>query len=316
MARGNLFLGTARGSLGDIVLYRYDSQQVSRVRVRRIKNPQTDAQLVPRIILTTVSKAYSTMIGICEDSFQGYSGPEKNMRRFLKVNNMLLKERVTPEWWHSWYTQSGGNEIGNFNARDTMKMVINDYLISEGDLPQVPYGNFDGTTGLALQAPNGENTTYAQMCEYLGVPLGAQLTYVQLIGDSRTGYVDRCMYSRVILEPASGGGDTVLINDGAIRNPNIKNEGELKVIGSDKGGTYSMYFTIPFTPSYFEQNILGAAFIVSLWEGKAWKRSTQHIKLSPDAGGEPLANIAPLGDALKTWIKAINSDKYLNQADV
>lgn len=316
MARGNLFLGTARGSLGDIVLYRYDSQQVSRVRVRRIKNPQTDAQLVPRIILTTVSKAYSTMIGICEDSFQGYSGNEKNMRRFLKVNNMLLKEKVDDNFWRWWQFKTGNGNVGNFNQRDTMKMVINPYLISEGDLPQVPYGRFDGTTGLSLAATGGENTTYQQMCDYLGVPLGAQLTYVQLVGDSLTGYVDRCMYSRVILEPSSGGGETVLINDGAIRSPNIKNEGELKIYGSDRGGDYNLYFNIPFSQAYSTQEILGAAFIVSLYEGKTWRRSTQYIQLNPSTGGDSLEDIAPMGTALESWIKAINSDKYLNQAEV
>jgi hypothetical protein len=52
MAKDNLFLGTARGSVGDIVFSRLDGQQVARVRNRAPRNPQSPAQMVQRIIMS------------------------------------------------------------------------------------------------------------------------------------------------------------------------------------------------------------------------------------------------------------------------
>ena len=48
MAKGNLFLGMGRGSVGDVTFYRADGQQLSRARNRKPRNPKTNAQLIQR----------------------------------------------------------------------------------------------------------------------------------------------------------------------------------------------------------------------------------------------------------------------------
>lgn len=48
MAKGNIFLGYARGSVGDVTLSKINGQQVSRARNRNPKNPRTLAQCFQR----------------------------------------------------------------------------------------------------------------------------------------------------------------------------------------------------------------------------------------------------------------------------
>lgn len=72
MAKGNMFLGMARGKVGDVVFYRADGQQLSRVRNRNPRNPRTNAQLFQRAIMATVVQAYAAGKELFDHSFQGF----------------------------------------------------------------------------------------------------------------------------------------------------------------------------------------------------------------------------------------------------
>lgn len=85
MAKGNLFLGTAAKSVGDVVMYRREGSQVSRVRVRKIANPKTDAQCKQRAIMSAVVKFYQPLADTLERSWQGMS-TAKSYAKFLKAN--------------------------------------------------------------------------------------------------------------------------------------------------------------------------------------------------------------------------------------
>lgn len=85
MAKGNLFLGTAAKSVGDVVMYRREGSQVSRVRVRKIANPKTDAQCRQRAIMNAVVKFYQPLADVLERSWQGMSRA-KSYAKFLKAN--------------------------------------------------------------------------------------------------------------------------------------------------------------------------------------------------------------------------------------
>lgn len=317
MARGNLFLGTARGSLGDITLYRYDSQQVSRVRVRKIKNPQTEAQMVPRIVLSTVSKAYSMMQPIVSESFQGYDGQEKNMRRFMKMNVLQLRNFNEVFFWKYKDGLIPRDTSGNFNAKDTFDMAINGYYVSEGDLPQVGVEYVDTISGAGIKAGTQDSMTYQQLCNYLGVEAGTQMTIVQLLGDPETCYVDRFQYSRIILSPSNGDMSTKFVNNGDIYLPNPKNEGQIHVSlvrESDAGPLW--FFNVPYTAENEKQMIIGAAVILSRYENGKWRRSTARIKMYEEIP-TPGVNVSPLSmsNALVSFMKDIKSDLYLNQAN-
>lgn len=85
MAKGNLFLGTAARSVGDVVMYRREGSQVSRVRVRKIANPKTDAQCRQRAYMAPIPKFFSPLAVVLERSFEGLS-KSKSYSKFLKVN--------------------------------------------------------------------------------------------------------------------------------------------------------------------------------------------------------------------------------------
>lgn len=85
MAKGNLFLGTAAKSVGDVVMYRREGAQVSRVRVRKIANPKTDAQCLQRAFMSACVKFYQPLANVLDRSWQGKSRA-KSYAAFLKAN--------------------------------------------------------------------------------------------------------------------------------------------------------------------------------------------------------------------------------------
>lgn len=91
MARGNLFQGMARGKVGDVVFYRMNGIQMSRVRNRTPKNPRSNEQLYQRAIIATTMKAYSAGKEIFDHAFQGYTVGEGCMRRFNSLNARILR---------------------------------------------------------------------------------------------------------------------------------------------------------------------------------------------------------------------------------
>lgn len=99
MATGNLFLGTARKKLGDVVIYRRDGTQQSRVRVRSIANPKTEAQALQRNYLAPVAKFYAPLASVLETSWEGLSR-SKSYTAFLKRNVALARE-------NGWYCVKG-----------------------------------------------------------------------------------------------------------------------------------------------------------------------------------------------------------------
>lgn len=149
MAKGNLFLGVARGRVGDVTMFRQNGQQVTRVINKNIKNPRTQAQMVQRAFLSTVGKAYSLMSKICDHSFQGKSVGAENQRRFLSLN--LRKWR---EQWAGIELGSGSFPLSAYGVAPfkSTGTPIGDFTISEGSLAQSlyvvnqSYGNGEGAT--------------------------------------------------------------------------------------------------------------------------------------------------------------------------
>lgn len=134
MAKDNLFLGMARGSIGDVTFSRLNGQQVSRARNRSPRNPKTNAQLAQRAIMATVLQAYRTGRAIFDHSFQGKSAGSPNMRYFMSENLKKLRaliaadiENATP------VTEQKGRVVG-----PGVSYPVGFYrmLLSEGEYPQ------------------------------------------------------------------------------------------------------------------------------------------------------------------------------------
>lgn len=90
MAKGNLFLGTGTGSVGDVTLMRRNGKQVSRVRLRIIANPRSFGQATTRMYTSAVPKFYSPLSVALERSYEGKNKSE-SYSAFLKDGIKRLK---------------------------------------------------------------------------------------------------------------------------------------------------------------------------------------------------------------------------------
>lgn len=131
MAKGNLFLGMGRGSVGDVTFYRADGQQLSRARNRKPRNPKTNAQLIQRAISATIVQAYKAGSVIFDHSFEGKSVPAGSQRAFLSTNMRKLREQVLSEM-----NLAAGQQLSSVVSPRAVYPVPNAYRISEGSLIQ------------------------------------------------------------------------------------------------------------------------------------------------------------------------------------
>lgn len=303
MAKGNLVLGTGRGSIGDVTLYRRNGQQVSRVRNRVVKNPKTDAQMIQRVIIATVAKAYSAMKSICDHSFQGFSYGAQNMARFESINANLLRNQLAM------------GELSDvppyFSEKGAVGAVPNEWIISDGTLTPIevtPKEGMDSESVSAFELVDLTSVTggatYQNVADTLGVEIGDQLTLCVLFGN---GSSTKFVYGRLILSSNDGDQTQSVVDDeySNARNVNI-------------GSAFSdskLYISIANVPNGYHPIAFG--LIVSRKDGSgAWLRSKcQMTPLTIDMSGMG----APMNDALASYnnedLEGVYSPYYLNNAN-
>lgn len=175
MAKGNLFLGMGRGSVGDVTFYRADGQQLSRARNRKPRNPKSNAQLIQRAISATIVQAYKAGSIIFDHSFEGKSVPAGSQRAFLSTNMRKLRAVVLSEM----ETPAGDASSAVVSPR-AVYPVPNAYRISEGSLIQNLFiagsDNSDNPAAVPVAAVEGE--TIAAYLSRLNITAGEIFTVV------------------------------------------------------------------------------------------------------------------------------------------
>ena len=327
MAKDNLFLGMARGSVGDVVFSRLNGVQVSRARNRSPRNPATPAQMVQRIIINTCSKAYSMMQDICNHSFEGFAEGPEAQQEFMRVNvsyfrelcaNILAEPTVES-------IEEYGSELEHFSFKGDYLPVINPYIISQGTLPLVDLNQGASKYNLKVALPgisySAESITYQQVVDALGLQRGDQLTFcLQVANPSNTearSFMQSFLYNRIILEPANGDMTTEFFNNGGngVNSPNPRNQGTFSMFALDAVDTNAaIVFGFPgmSSASTSTADSAFASVIVSRESNGKWLRSPSIMRpvFSPDS---------PFGedDMFGAWMsyqRDSNSGLYLNQA--
>ena len=184
MAKGNMFLGMARGKVGDVVFYRADGQQLSRVRNRNPRNPRTNAQLFQRAIMATVVQAYTAGKAIFDHSFQGYSVGAQNQREFLKRNAKLLREAIAVDINTPLPTNL---QKGLVVAPGVSTPVPFAYEISSGTYQQTLFTEGDLGTAYRLPGSNAGETAKAYF-ERVGLIVGDIYTFVMFVPNENVVY--------------------------------------------------------------------------------------------------------------------------------
>lgn len=176
MAIGNLFLGAAKKTIGDIVLYRRNGVQQSRVRVRHIANPKTEAQALQRNYMAPVTKFYAPLAGVLERSWEGLNRSE-SLSAFLKANFKLARA-------NGWYVDKG------------TEFLALPYQVSKGILAPLTY-SYNVLT-LASTPNDIQVSTISAILVNMGYQLGDQITFVGCVKDTTKGDI-RPVWSRFLL---------------------------------------------------------------------------------------------------------------------
>lgn len=305
MAKGNMLLGHARGKVGSLVFSRQNGKQVTRAKAETVRNPQTEKQIVQRIILNTISQAYSRMAAITDHSFEGKSNPSENMAAFMKRNMNELRSKISKAVDEGFSFE----EITNFAPIGTSNFVYNPLIISMGALPKIPVISVTSGTGAKTEAVTAN--TYQAVIDAFGLQRGDQLTFVNIVEDAQGNKY--FYYSRVILNPVDAEGNnlpltTAFINQGAIVSPSPKNEGQFAALSFDTTG---ITFAVGNT------TVKAAAVIVSREKGDgSYARSEASLVLDANAIDESI-DMCTLQDAIDQFQEngiGLDNSKYLNNA--
>ena len=327
MAKDNLFLGTARGSVGDIVFSRLDGQQVARVRNRAPHNPQSPAQMVQRIIMSTVGKAYSLMQEITNHSFEGFEQSQGSQRKFMEFNVSVLRDKCADVLAYPVEEVIKSSQLTNFSFRNDYAPVLNRYMISAGSLPPIDLLHEDNYVASVIPFDPGDKTTatitYADIISLLNLQRGDQLTFIQVTADGTiTGrsksLINGFRVARVILDPSDGDLTSPFLGaNNTINKPNERNSGFFSSISivnteTEKGLIFDLENVDSSQSS--PRAKAASAVILSRQSGGRWLRSTQFLEPRfPETS--PTFNSSFLGEAYMSYLASSSSDLYLNQAE-
>lgn len=178
MARGNMFQGYARGSVGDVTFYRMDGKQISRARNRYPRNPKTNAQLYQRAIMASVMQAYAAGKEIFDHSFEGKPVGMGNMREFLSKNSNALRQALI----YDTNLQPTEHINAVLNAPKTNTPVPNQYIISAGSLQNNLFTIVDASSNdinALITTPAAQaSETLADYAQRVGLNVGDIYTFV------------------------------------------------------------------------------------------------------------------------------------------
>lgn len=300
-----MLLGQARGKVGSLVFSRVDGKQVTRSRAEVVRNPKTTNQIMQRVLLNTVSQAYSLMQPIVDHSFEGLTPGQKTMSKFMSENVKELRMRISD-------AIAGQQDLYAEKAFTPIGMSVfspNAYVIAKGSLNSVipTHVTMDDKTVAAIEV---SGNTYQDVIGSLGAKKGDQLTFIQvcLVNEKPVFY-----YSRVILDPMDDGESADLSSDfitgGEINFPNSRNDGGFGTLVYEDN---KIGFILPLAASA-AANVVASAVIVSRKGTEGWKRSDTSLVVNSAIA----ATIGiSFGDAVDMGVAGYTSlsDYYLNNA--
>lgn len=304
-----MWLKGAVGKVGDSTLYASGGETILRNGKSNVKNPQSYAQMIQRVIAKTAMNNYSALQFIANHSFQGRSTGAKCMERFLSRNMRYFRERAAE------IQGNGGSlyEFVQFSPVGSVKYVPAAVILSEGKLPPIITG-IEANGTYAFCTPSAEGNTYAAIVESFDLKRGDQITFVTIEKSVVTGdYTPR--YARVILDPRNADGTPapmssqfIVAGGNFINLPNMRNRGGFAFLqGGINGGRLGFRLS--------SGSVAAAGIIVSRKVKGAWWRSNCKLVINEDVIGSDLMSLAGAVDAsLSTNEIYSDDDLYLNNA--
>lgn len=250
MAKYNMMLGVAAGSVGDIVLSRQNGKQIQRVRVHEVANPKTEGQAAQRSFVAPVTKFYSPLAIALERSWQAMNKGQ-SYSAFLKFNTQLARDR-------QWALPKG---TGFFPLP---------FRVSHGTLPALSQGiafaegvgTFWVNGGALTSIPSSLTVgAFSQSFIKAGYSAHDQITVIMVTQNNFDDiYAQDAFtptYIRFYLDPNSN----QLLTDLGLQDPTVS-----------LGGQWS----------FNQSGCVAVCFIVSRYERGVWRRSTQALMVVDD----------------------------------
>ena len=311
MAKGNLFLGMARGKVGSVVFSRLEGQQVSRAYNSQVNNPKTVAQQLQRACFATATRASKFMSSIVDHSFFGVKDGPKCLRKFVQLNAAYLAAVLRDE-----------SSVLALNFKGSNVLSPAPYIVSQGNLAAlVPLAFSRAMQGseIASVCPIGGNAvdeeggTVAEFMAALNLQAGDQLSFIGIIGKVAAGDMPaetRFITRRMVFSNAAptltqkGSWDFDIFQQGAI-------DAALSQVDNLNTATFDEKGYICFNaPAGYE--IFAGAWILSRYNSSKgeWDYSPQTMLVWPDMSDDNEAAIASYGKVTT----AVTSDYYLDQS--
>lgn len=323
MARGNIFLGKARGRVGSVVFSKGKSgQQVTRAYQSQVANPRTMEQMVQRGIFASVSTAGGILSDIVNHSFDGIKEGIDNRNEFVRVNTRKMAA----------FVRANGAAAINPNIKPKGASYIQPYefQLSRGSLGDYFYGSRILKTGLSSTGA----TIGDLMALFPGLAPGCQLTFIALYEDystqpQRSYRVKKCRL--VFNELAFGDVNTVvLVNNNFIstyfdvpscdgfrfQEEDAYLEGSIfGLIGTGDNKADAVFYDPEESAQITGVNgaLVGWAVILSVYnstKADPWQHTTSTMAIDYDAWDDTNDNIATYG----TTSEEKTSELYLDQA--
>lgn len=145
-------------------------QQVVRSLAEVVSNPQTQAQMKGRMIMSTVMQAVSALSTIIDHAFDGLPAGQPNISEFIKRNYQLVKRDVE-------VNPSSSNRFGLVKYQEKGPQV-GKYIIANGKVtvPANVLVNLVNSTATLYLPATVNVTTYAGLIEALGLEVGDMIT--------------------------------------------------------------------------------------------------------------------------------------------
>lgn len=173
MAKSKGFFGLRSGSTKNFTFSELNGQQITKERVYKVKNPRTLQQMRQRMVMATVSAAYSYLKEICDHSFEGFGVGSPCMSEFMRLNLDALKAKA----------QNDAAKVA-FNAYQDKKINPVPFIVSKGSLVGPSFNVLLHEVNVEFNIKVGEKTTAEGVYNALGIKYGDLLTFMIVSGSA------------------------------------------------------------------------------------------------------------------------------------
>lgn len=172
MAKSKGFFGLRSGSTKNFTFSELNGQQITKERVYKVKNPRTLQQMRQRMVMATVSAAYSYLKEICDHSFEGFGVGSPCMSEFMRLNLDALKTKAQND-----------AAVVAFNAFQDKNINPVPFMVAKGSLNEIVPTIADGKLSWSTPKNDADTTTAEGIYAALGLNQGDLVTFVLCGGD-------------------------------------------------------------------------------------------------------------------------------------